>query len=70
MIIKIDNEEVSISPRALEVLRHLLLIQGEIEQVQFGSWACHFAGRRVTPELTKSFRSTEIPLPAVKVKQS
>ncbi len=61
-------EEVELKPRAAEILRNLIATQDEIEPVAFGSWTCFFAGRKVTPELSKSFRATEIPAPGVKVK--
>lgn len=64
------GEEVELQPRAAEVLRNLIEVQDEIEQVPFGSWSCHFAGRKVKPELSRSYRGSEIPPPGVKVKVS
>lgn len=69
MKITIDGmEEIELKPRSTEILKHLLNDQDDIEKVAFGSWSCNFAGRKVTPELTRSSRSSEIPAPGVKVK--
>lgn len=47
----------TLRPRAAAMVQFILEQTAEIEAIPFGSLTFHLAGRKIQPELTRSYRS-------------
>jgi hypothetical protein len=51
-----DGKPITLRPRSDRILRFLLTEQESIESIPFGKLTLSFAGRKVQPELSRSYR--------------
>lgn len=60
LLITFVGQQFKVRPRTALIVKQILEQTADIEAIPFGSLTFHLAGRKIQPELTRSYRALAV----------